>query len=83
MKVELGRKIMAIFIGLRAKACKYLMMMATKIKKQRHKKVCQKRTLKFENYKNCLEATQLENEIIHLGKNKTDLDSIKKIIKNS
>ena len=45
--------------------------------------MCQKRTLKFENYKNCLEATQLENEIIHLGKNKTDLDSIKKIIKNS
>ena len=29
-----------------------------------------KRKLKFENYKNSLEATQLENKISHLEKNK-------------
>ena len=34
-----------------------------------------KRKLKFENYKNCLEAAQLDNKI--------NIDSLKKIIKNS
>ena len=47
------------------------------------KKCVIKRKLKFENYKNCLEATQLENKINHLEKNQIDIDSIKKIIKNS
>ena len=36
-----------------------------------------KRKLKFENYKSCLETTQLQNIINHL-KNKTDVDHIKK-----
>ena len=35
-----------------------------------------KRKLKFENYKNSLEATQLENKISHLKKNKIYLDSL-------
>ena len=38
-----------------------------------------KRKLKFENYKNCLEATQLENKINHLEKYKTGIDSFKRI----
>ena len=41
-----------------------------------------KRKLKFENYKNCLEAIKLENKV-HLEKNKINIDSFKKIIKNS
>ena len=41
-----------------------------------------KRKLKFENYKNCLKATQFENKINYLEKNKIDMESIKKIIKN-
>ena len=50
-----------------------------KIKKQKAQKKCViKRKLKFENYKNCLEAAQTENELNHLEKNKTDVDSIKK-----
>ena len=50
-----------------------------KIKKQKaHKKCVIKRKLKFENYKNCLEEAQTENELNHLEKNKTDVDSIKK-----
>ena len=42
-----------------------------------------KRKLKFENYKNCLEATQLDNKMKYLEKNKINKDSLKKIIKNS
>ena len=37
-----------------------------------------KRKLKFENYKNCTEATQLENKIDHLQITKIDFDSLKK-----
>ena len=49
-----------------------------KIKKQKAQKKCViKRKLKFENYENCLEETQTENELNHLEKNKTDVDSIK------
>ena len=36
-----------------------------------------KRKLKCENYNNCLEATQIENKINYLEKNKIDIDSIK------
>ena len=42
-----------------------------------------KRKLVFENYKNCLEATQLKNKIHHPEKDKADIGSIKKIINNS
>ena len=41
--------------------------MVVKIKKQ----------LKFEKFKNCLEATQLENKIKRLEKIKTDINSLK------
>ena len=34
-----------------------------------------KRKLKFEHYKNCLEATQLENKINNLEINKIYIDS--------
>ena len=43
--------------------------------------MCHKKKLKFEDYKNHLEATQLENKINHLGKNKIDMDNIKDFIK--
>ena len=32
---------------------------------------------KFENYKNCLDASQLENKINNLEKSKIDIDSLK------
>ena len=41
------------------------------------KKYVLKRKLKFEDYKNYFEATQLENKINHLEKNKIDVDSLK------
>ena len=49
-----------------------------KIKKAKGTKKCvMKRKLKFEDYKNCLEAAQIENKINHLEKNKTDADGLK------
>ena len=58
MKDELGGKIMTKFVGLKAKG--------SKDKKQK----AQKRKLKFENYKNYIEETHLENEINDLEKKK-------------
>ena len=49
-----------------------------KIKKQRTQKtVPQKKNLKFEDIKNCLEAAQIENKINHLEKNKINGDILK------
>ena len=47
------------------------------------KKCIIKRKFKFEIYKNCLEATQLENKINYLEKNEIDMDSIKEFIKSN
>ena len=56
-------------------------MTVVKINKQKAKKKCFiKRKLKFENYKNCLEAINLENKINHLEKSQTDTKGVKKII---
>ena len=81
MKNELRRKIMMQFVGLIAKTYSYLIDDSTEDKKAKDTKKCvTRRKLKFENYKNCLKATQLENKINHLEKCKTDIDSI---LKNS
>ena len=54
-------------------------MVVVKIKKAKCAKMCViKRKLKFEDYKNSLEATQLDNKIKCLEKNRTDIDIIKK-----
>ena len=48
------------FVGLRVKTYSYLIDGSTEDKKAKGtKKGIIKRILKFENYKNCLEATQL------------------------
>ena len=83
MKDELGRKIMK-FVPLRAKTYSYLIDGGSEDKKAKGTKKCViKRKLKFENYKNCVEATQLENKINYLEKNKIDINSIKEFIKNN
>ena len=51
-------------------------MIVVKIKKQKAQKCVIKRKLKFENYKNCLEANQLGNKINYLEKNEIDIDNI-------
>ena len=58
-----------------------------KIKKQKAQKymsLCnKKKTSKFQSYKNCLEAAQIENKINHLEKNKINVDSLKEFVKNN
>ena len=69
MKDESGRKIMTKFVGFRAKTYSYLIENASEDKKAKATKKCViKRKLKFENFKNCLEATQLENKKTFLKK---------------
>ena len=55
-------------------------------KKKAQKKYAKKRNLRFQDCKNCLEASQIENKINHLEKNKIDVDSLedqKEFIKNN
>ena len=47
-----------------------------KTKKQKAERSVIKRKLKFEDYRNCLEAAQIENKINNLEKNKIDVDSL-------
>ena len=69
MKGELGGKIMKELLGLKAKTYSYLIEDGSEDKKAEGTETCvTKRDLKFENYKNCLEATQLENKINRLEK---------------
>ena len=71
---------MTKFVGLRAKTYSYLVNDGSEDKKARGtKKYVIERKLKFENHKNCLEATELENKINHLEKNKINIDGLKKI----
>ena len=77
MKDESGGKIMTRFVGLRTKTCSFLIEDDSEDKKTKGtKKSVIKRKLKFENYKNCVKATQLENKINHLGEKKIDIDCI-------
>ena len=88
MKDELNGKITTELVGLRAKTYSYIKDDGSETKKVRGTKRCViKRKLKFEDYKNFLEATQLENKVNHLEKNKIWRDSVnedyKEFIKNN
>ena len=84
MKDELGGKIMTKFVGLRAKTYSYLIDESSENNKAKDTKSCViKRKLKLENYRNCLEATQLENKINHSEKNEINTESLKKFLNNS
>ena len=67
-KDELGAKIMTKFVGLREKTYSYLIYDGSEEKAKGPKKCVIKRKLKFGNYKNCLEATHLDNKIKCLQK---------------
>ena len=57
-------------------------MIVVKIKKAKGTKKCvKKRKLKVENYKNCFEATSLDNKVKYLEKNEINIDSLKKFHK--
>ena len=70
IKYELGEKIMTQFFRVRAKNYGYLTDNRSHDNKAKSTKMYViKNTLKSENYKSCLEATQLENKIklVHLS----------------
>ena len=76
MKAKLCGKIITKFVGLRAKTYIYLVDDSSEDKKAKDTKKCViKRKLKFENYKNCLETTQLHKLS---RKKEINLDIIKK-----
>ena len=84
IKDKLGGKIMKEFVGLRAKTYSYLKDKNNEDKKARSTKKCViKSKLKFQDYKNCLEAAQIENKINHLEKDKVDVDSLEQCIKSN
>ena len=75
MKEKLGGQIMKEFARLKARSYSYLKDKNDEDKKVKGTKKCViKRKLKFEDYKNCLDKSQIENKINHLEKNKTDID---------
>ena len=56
-------------VGLRAKTYRYLKGNNDEDIKPKGTKMCViKRKLRFKDYKNCLEASQIENKINHLEK---------------
>ena len=78
MKDELGRKIMTKFVGLGEKTYSNLIDGSSEDKKVKSTKKCViKIKLKFEDYENCLEATQIDNKINYLEKKLTQI-----VIKN-
>ena len=83
MKDECRGKIIEKFIGLRAKTYNYLIDAGRRWEKRGTKKCVIKGKLKFGNYENFLEASQVENKINYLVNKKIDIDDIKKVIKNS
>ena len=84
MKDELGGKIMTKFAGIKTNTYSYLICNNSKNKKAKGTKKCViKSKLKFEHYKNCLKATQLDNKTNYLEKTEINVDSFKKITRNS
>ena len=64
-------------VGLRGKTYSYLIDDGSEDKIAKGTKICViKRKIKFENYTNCLEASQLENKIKYLEKNEISIDSL-------
>ena len=71
-------------VRVRTKLYNYLIDDHSEDKKAKEIKVfVMKRKVKFENCKNCLEATQLDSKIKYLKKKKINNDVLRKIRKNS
>ena len=75
MKDKLGGQTIQEFVGLRAKTFSYLKDNNDEDKNAKGTKMCViKIEFKFQVYKNCLEAAQIENKINRLQKNKIQVD---------
>ena len=79
IKDELSKKITQKIVGLRRKTYNCLIDIGSEDTNTKGTKKCDiKRKHKLQDYKICLEATQLENEIIHLENNEIDANCLKK-----
>ena len=67
--MSIDGKILTEFATLRPKTSRYLTNVSNGNKKAKGTKRIIKQKLEFEDYKDCLEATQLENEMNQLEKN--------------
>ena len=83
MKEELSGKVITNF-GLKAKTYSHLKDNNDEDKKPKRttKKCFLKGRLKFQEFKNRLEAAQTENKLNYVEKNKIDTDSLKEFLKN-
>ena len=80
MKDELEGQIMKEFVGLRAKSYSYLKENNDEIKVTKETKKCVvKREHKFQDYENCLRASQIENVINYLENKEIDVVFLKKV----
>ena len=78
MKDGLGGKIIAKFVSLSSKAYSYLKDINDEGKKEKGTKKCVvKRKIKFQDYKNCLKASQIINTVNYLEIKGTDVYSFK------
>ena len=84
MKDELGRQIVKELVGLIAKTYRYLKVNNDEDKKAKDTNKCAiKRTIKFEDYKNCIEAGQIENKMNQLEKNEIEVNGPDEFIKSN
>ena len=85
MKDELGGKMRKEFVGLRAKTYSYFIYDGSEgtSKKQKKKQKSVITKLTFEDYENCLEATQLKNKINHLEKYNLSVNNLRENHKKS
>ena len=82
MKDGLGGKIIAKFVSLSSKAYSYLKDINDEGKKEKGSKKCVvKRKLKFQDYKNCLKASQIINTVNYLEIKGIDVYSFKDVKK--
>ena len=72
------------FVGLRPKSYSFLKDDDSEDKKSKGtKKRVMKRKLEFEDYRHCLETTQIKNKIDHSERKNLNVENLEKIIKNS
>ena len=83
MKNEFGEKNMIKFVALRVKVYSYLIDDVSEDKKAKGTKACDIGRFEFENYKNCLEATHLDNKMNYLKQIKSIQIVLKNILRNS
>ena len=83
MKDQLVGEIMIEFVGLRAKTYSYLNGNNDENKKLKGTKKCAiRRKIKFQGYKNCLDAAKIDGKFKYLEEKKIIVDELEEFVKN-